>query len=104
MKLKLQNHPTPPHSYTPMAKTLPSSFWAKPPARRVATAVPTANHFQRQNCCNIFCQTSLKADLKKKDLIHALVKQPTQRRAITNYCTGNYKTMSGIQSLYEWFC
>lgn len=71
---KSQNHPIP-----PTAETLPSSFWAKELAKIVATAIPTANHFQRQNCCSIFCQTSLKPDLKKKDLIHTLVNQLTYR-------------------------
>lgn len=69
--MKSQNHPT--------AKALPSSFWAKQHAKVVVIAIPTANHFQRQNRCNIFCQTSLKADLKNKDLTHALVNQITER-------------------------
>lgn len=62
------SHPS--HGYIPTAEALPSSFRAKELAKIIATAIPTANHFQRQNRCSIFCQTSLKPDLEKKDLIH----------------------------------
>lgn len=78
-QIKSQNHPIP-----PTAKALPSSFWAKEPAKTVASAIPTANHFQRQNRCSIFCHTSLKADLKKQRF-DTCISQPAFTKVTVNY-------------------
>lgn len=86
--MKSQNHPTLPTATPPWQKTLPSSFWARQPAKRVATGIPTANHLQGQNRCNIFCHASLKADLKKKR-VDTRVSQPTCAKVITNDSTGS---------------
>ena len=43
---------------------LPSSYWPEQTVKRQLRIIPEANHFQRENCWNIFCQIPLKADLK----------------------------------------
>lgn len=43
---------------------LPSSYWPQLTAKSETMMIPPGKHFHRAHCGNIFCQISLKADLK----------------------------------------
>lgn len=46
---------------------LPSSYWPQLTAKSKAMMIPWGKHFHRVHCGNIFCQISLKAELKKQE-------------------------------------